>query len=214
LPYSQLLTEIELDALNELINMGVSRAAGALRELVGEQVHLSVPRVSLLTRGQAIDALTALADDGLVSVYENFQGSFSGHALLVFPLSKSLDLVAAVMARESAATAVDVQSWEEEALAETGNIILTSCLSTIANLLQQHVEISPPSIVKGTGETLLEAIAPRQNEVILYQDINFTLKRRDLRGAIVMLMDVASIKVLRTLIKDFIDRAMGAGAKY
>ena len=44
------LTELELDALTELVNLGVSRAANSLRELVGEEVLLTVPAVVILTR--------------------------------------------------------------------------------------------------------------------------------------------------------------------
>jgi chemotaxis protein CheC len=39
------LSELELDALTELVNLGVSRAASNLSEMVTEQVHLSVPSV-------------------------------------------------------------------------------------------------------------------------------------------------------------------------
>ena len=37
------LEELERDALTELVNIGVSRAAVSLRTMVGEQVFLSVP---------------------------------------------------------------------------------------------------------------------------------------------------------------------------
>ena len=45
-PAPTVLTELELDALTELVNIGVSRAAASLREMVGrQQVILSVPNV-------------------------------------------------------------------------------------------------------------------------------------------------------------------------
>ena len=47
------LSEIEQDALAEIANMGVSRAAASLRRMVGEQVFLSVPAVSIVTRATA-----------------------------------------------------------------------------------------------------------------------------------------------------------------
>jgi len=50
---SPILNEIELDALTELVNIGVSRAATSLRDMIGEQVHLSVPNVSLVGRSEA-----------------------------------------------------------------------------------------------------------------------------------------------------------------
>ena len=42
---TELLNELQLDALTELVNIGVSRAASSLREMVGSQVLLSVPNV-------------------------------------------------------------------------------------------------------------------------------------------------------------------------
>ena len=39
------LTAIERDAFAEIANMGVSRAATSLRQMLGEQVLLSVPAV-------------------------------------------------------------------------------------------------------------------------------------------------------------------------
>ena len=46
------LTGFELDALTELANIGVSRAAANLREMVGQQVLLSVPAVAVSRKPQ------------------------------------------------------------------------------------------------------------------------------------------------------------------
>ena len=43
------LSDIEQDALAEIANMGVSRAAASLRQMVGEQVFLSVPAVNIVS---------------------------------------------------------------------------------------------------------------------------------------------------------------------
>lgn len=213
MPYAHALNEAEVDAVTELVNIGVSRAAGALRHMVGEQVHLSVPSVTLMTRPQAVDALAGIAYDGLVAVREEFSGGMSGHALLVFPLARSNDLIRAVTGND-ALPSHEFQSFEDEALAETGNVILNNCLSTIANMLQHHLEISLPSVIRGTSATLLDTVLPSPGEVTLFQHINFVIKSRDIRGAMVLLMDIASLNVLKDLIADFITRATGAGARY
>lgn len=181
--------------------------------MVGEQVHLSVPSVTLMTRPQAVDALAGIAYDGLVAVREEFSGGMSGHALLVFPLARSNDLIRAVTGND-ALPSHEFQSFEDEALAETGNVILNNCLSTIANMLQHHLEISLPSVIRGTSATLLDTVLPSPGEVTLFQHINFVIKSRDIRGAMVLLMDIASLNVLKDLIADFITRATGAGARY
>ena len=52
------LDDLELDALTELVNLGVSQAAFNLREMVGHQVILSVPSVAVLDRKSAIETLS------------------------------------------------------------------------------------------------------------------------------------------------------------
>ena len=51
------LSELQLDALTELVNLGVSNAALSLREMVREEVVLSVPQVSIITRSEALARL-------------------------------------------------------------------------------------------------------------------------------------------------------------
>ena len=61
----QLVAEVD-DALTELVNIGVSRAAVSLRKMVGEQVILSVPSLELMERAGAGVAriVERLAPDG------------------------------------------------------------------------------------------------------------------------------------------------------
>jgi len=47
------LDELERDALTELVNIGVSRAAASLRKMVHKEVILSVPSVEIVTRKSA-----------------------------------------------------------------------------------------------------------------------------------------------------------------
>ena len=53
LPPAVVLDELELDALTELVNIGVSRAAASLRDMVGREILLSVPSVAIVTRSEA-----------------------------------------------------------------------------------------------------------------------------------------------------------------
>src|SRR4051812_49336337 len=110
------LDELEGDALTELVNMGVSRAALALRDLVGEQVLLSVPSLSILLRTEAATLVDKTKFEVLVAVRQAFHGEFSGRALLIFPEANSLELVRAVAGAQLELH--DIIELEQEALAE------------------------------------------------------------------------------------------------
>ena len=69
------LTEIEQDALAEIANMGVSRAASSLRQMVGEQVLLSVPAVRIVTRQAASKLAERNNAKKLVAVQQSFDAT-------------------------------------------------------------------------------------------------------------------------------------------
>jgi len=200
------LTELQLDALTEMVNIGVNRAATGLREMVGEQVHLSVPNVTLVSRDAAIATLAATEASSLVGVHQVFEGDITGRALLIFPDTRSLELVRAVAGPELSLE--EIIELEHEALAEIGNIILNGCMATLANMLQRNLKMSLPEILRGAPEVFFNLRPPPDaGEVVMFLYINFAIRRRDIRGYIAMLMDMPSIAALQVLLDEFIERA-------
>jgi chemotaxis protein CheC len=196
------LSGIEQDALAEIANMGVSRAATSLRQMLGEQVLLSVPAVHIVSRATAAQLVEGGNSPKLVAVQQSFEGPFSGKAMLIFPEKHSLELVRTIVGDDHSLE--DVIDLEQEALAETGNIILNACLATIANVLRQSMRMSLPSVIRGDGTTLF----PPQKEgdnLVLFLYIDFTIKKRDIRGFIALLMDLPAITALKSVVKDFIE---------
>ena len=205
-----LLDELERDALTELVNIGVSKAAANLRKMVCEQVLLSVPSVEVVTREGAAVLIREREAGELVAVRQDFAGVFSGRALLIFPKSNSMALVHAVTG--GALSADDAAEMETEALAETGNVVLNSCLATMANMLQQPLTMSLPEVIRGDGSTLFDmSHGLDDGGVVLFLYINFAINDRDIRGYIAMLMDLPSLQALKALIADFIERVVGDG---
>lgn len=198
------LSEIEQDALAEIANIGVSRAANSLRQMVGEQVLLSVPAVSIVTRGAACRLVEGDNPAKLVAVQQSFEGPFSGKALLIFPEAQSLELVRSIVGDEHSLE--DVIDLEHEALAETGNIILNACLATIANVLRRTMRMSLPSVMRGDGATLFDVQgAVDGSNLVLFLYIDFTIKHHDVQGFIALLMDLPAITTLKAIVHDYID---------
>jgi chemotaxis protein CheC len=207
-PPPTVLTELELDAVTELVNIGVSHAATSLREMVNEQVHLSVPRIALVSRDEAIAIVIANESSKLVAVHQVFEGDITGRALLIFPEPKSLELVRAVTGSELSLE--DIIELEQEALAETGNIILNGCLSTIANLLQRSLKMSLPEILRGSGPEFFSLEPPPDaGDVVMFLYIDFAVAERNIKGYIAMLLDMPSLAALKVLLGEFIERTTG-----
>ena len=194
------LTELERDALAELSNIAMARAANSLRQMVKHHVLLSVPRVDILTKDAAAQVISKPDSPALVAVRQDFSGPFSGRALLIFPESNSLELVRAVVGHEAALE--DIGSLEDEALAETGNIILNSWVATIANLLKQSLQMSLPVVIRGDSRQMLRG--DEAKTLVLFLHIRFEISTRNIQGYVALLMDIPSIDSLRSLLADFI----------
>jgi chemotaxis protein CheC len=202
------LTGLELDALTELVNLGVSNAAGSLRELVREEVVLSVPKVVVVTREQALANLSEREAKRLVAVRQDFEGDIRGRALLIFPETKSLELVRAIV--RSDLSVEDIMELEQEALAETGNIMLNSCLATIANHFERSLRISLPEVIYGEGvEFFGPASGGHADDQVVFMYINFAIRHRDVQGYIAMLLDLPSLATLKSLLAALIERTRG-----
>ena len=205
---SSLLNDLELDALTELVNLGISRSASSLAGMVREEVILTVPQVRLVSREEAIQTLGQSESVNLVAVHQTFHGDISGRALLIFPEAKSLELVRAVIGGDLSIE--EIIELEQEALAETGNIILNGCLATIANQLERSLRISLPEVLHGQSTDFFSlAPPPEPGDTVMLIYINFSVRHRDIQGHIAMLLDMPSIAALRGLIQDLIRRTAG-----
>ena len=138
----------------------------------------------------------------LVAVRQDFSGVFSGRALLIFPEASSLELVRVVVGRQLALE--DIVDLEDEALAETGNIILNSWVATIANLLKKNLKMSLPVVIRRDQSRHLRKCQHRGNRLILFLHIKFDISRQQIRGYVALMMDVPSVAELRSLIADYV----------
>jgi len=207
-PGSVILNELELDALTELANLGVSSAALSLREMVQEEVILSVPKVSIFSPQEAIANLQERENKRLVAVHQDFDGDITGRALLIFPEAQSMELVRAVVGGDLSLE--DIMELEQEALAETGNILLNGCLGTIANNLQRNLRISLPEVVHGeAAEFFLSSPQRFVGDNVLFMYIDFAVRQRNIQGYIAMLLDLPSLAALKELLIAFIERNTG-----
>jgi chemotaxis protein CheC len=207
-----ILDELEADALTELVNLGISQAAGNLAQMVREEVTLSVPKVTLVSREEAIRTLSDREAKNLVAVHQVFEGDITGRALLIFPEAKSLELVRAVVGGDLSIE--EIIELEQEALAETGNVILNGCIATIANQLRRSLHISLPEILHGESRDFFNLEPPPEHgDTVMFVYIKFAVRQRDIDGYIAMLLDMPSIASLRDLLREYIQRVAGVSTK-
>ena len=195
------LSPLEIDAVAEIMNIGVGRAAASLSLMVKEEIQLSVPHAEVLSGAAAREHL-AQKGDRMVAVREEFSGLIGGAAALLFPQARSLDLVRMVLDEDLSPE--EVSELEQEALVEIGNIILNGCLSSIADALSGEIETSIPVLLRADLASILPNV-PALEAMLLVLTIHFLIKSRDIEGQIVFLMDMQAADAFQKMIARYLD---------
>ena len=73
------------DALREIINIGVGRAAGTLNELLNHHITLEVPRIDVIALGDLDEKFGLVRATSVSAVRLLFKGPIAGVSSLVFP---------------------------------------------------------------------------------------------------------------------------------
>ena len=195
------LTEIELDALTEIFNVGVGRAADALSQLAGSTVRLSVPKVEMTTKQGVTNELTGHGSDRICAVRQEFSGVLNTEAVLMFPVEQSLQLVQMMV--EDNVPLEQLGEMEQEALAEIGNILLNSVVSGIADVLKLQFEGSLPQVEMGQVQNVL-CLQGASDAQVLSLQIDFAIDALAIQGFLVFLLDVESIESLKATVRAFL----------
>lgn len=208
---SDFLDEVQRDAVTEIINIAIGKAAGALSQLVEEEVRLSVPLVHFLTPERAAERLDEETGGGeSVAVRQSFKGRFNGDILLIFPERRSLHLVRQMLGDD---LPIDqLTELEQEALMEVGNIILNACLGSLANQLGMGVESSLPCYVRGRGSHILDAGECRvvsASEMVMFLHVDFAVRAKDMHGYLAFVMDITSAHLFVDAVQAYVTAQLG-----
>ncbi|WLI87917.1 chemotaxis protein CheC [Massilia sp. R2A-15] len=200
------LSELQHDALVEIFNIGVGQAARAMSEIVSEEVTMSVPSIRFLNRAAA--ALLGNVDGQRVcGVSQRYEGAFSTHAILMFPEDKSLDIVRLMVG--DAVPFKQLTEMEQEAMSEIGNIILNSCVGTLANIFEQELRGSLPVYHLGSSEDILGASGGAPETVVLVLHIDFILETHQINGYVAFVLDLSALADLQVQVDRYLSSIEG-----
>jgi chemotaxis protein CheC len=190
-----ILTELETDALQEAINIGVGHAAGSINELVGAHVTLHVPELVLLTLREASEHVAALGWSRLSTVQLRFSGELKGNAALIFPSESAIQLVSLLTGEEGCNQ--DVDGMRQSTLEEVGNIVLNGVMGSISNLLGQSISFCVPYYSEsGPLEAGLGLGSVSERAQVIFARVRFNVAERELEGEILIFLEVKSFENL------------------
>lgn len=197
------LTELHLDALSEVFNVGAGRAAASLSDIVGEEVRLSVPSVEIRKSSEIDVSSMGLQSERFGAVHQTFSGSFEAEAILLFTEEHALEIVRDMMG--SQISLEDLAEFEQEAMCELGNIILNACLSAMADMLNIPLNCSLPDYSVATTEEIFRRVSDDVDQpYVLLLHIDLAIERRHSEGHLIFLLSSTSLKDLIIQLERFL----------
>jgi chemotaxis protein CheC len=187
------LNELQRDALGEIFNIGVGRAASSLSQIVNDTVLLSAPEVTLVHREDAAKVLLGSEFRQFSTVSQHFTGAFEAEAMLVFPETNALEIVRLMVGPHMSVE--ELSEFEQEAMCEVGNIILNACMSALADLF--HLSLNGTLPIHRFGDTeSLSFLEGSQEQMVLVLQVDMTISQQRVQGHILFLLSVVSMQSL------------------
>ena len=140
------ITDMHLDVLKEIGNIGAAHAATSLSQLLSRKVDMHVPSVALVTFDEMFD-LAGGSDQTVVGIYLRIEGDLSGSMFFMLSLESANRFIRILTGDESfnfhqpPYSEIGVSSMQE-----LGNILSGSYLSALSDFTGLKIYPTVPSL--------------------------------------------------------------------
>ncbi len=189
-------SELQLDALREVANVGGGHAATAFSKLVGGRtVRIEVPQVLFVPVADLAEMVQS-TDHHLVAISFQMIGQLTGKVALLLPEEDARSLCTLLLGSESKG---ELSETQLSALCEAGNIVASACLAAVGTFTGLKILPSAPSLSQSReGDLLLEpwlGLDPSGSMVVM--QIQFTTATTpSIRGQLILLPETRSLATL------------------
>ena len=187
------LEAFKMDVLKEVGNIGAGNAATALSRLLDKPVDMNVPTVRLIPFEQIADRIGGF-EKAVIAVFLRVEGDAPGNMFFIIEEGSARKLLNSLLS-------IDTQSetgyteMEFSALAEIGNILAGSYLSSLADFTQLSMSPTVPGITIDMAGAILSYGLEQYGEMgvsALLIDTTFLEGQEELEGHFFLIPDPES----------------------
>ncbi len=195
--------DLQRDALTEVFNIGVGRAASGLGQIVSDAVELSVPQILFVDPAQLGATLVKGPARSFSIISQDYRGPFDARAALLFPEEKALMIVAKMIGDH--VSPQELSEMAQEALCEIGNIILNGCMSALADIFAVQFECSLP-VHRLSQSDQLDFGEAVPADVVLVLHVTMRIQQSRIEGDLLFLLSFNSLTELLHRIDSYLAR--------
>lgn len=197
------LNALQRNAIEEVINIGLGRAAVSLSEIASDEIMLiaSDAHLSNINTGQALDLIKKPSPGNMVSIAQNLEGDVNASALVIFSEADAIEIVRHMLAAQDAEEFC--AEYEYEVMSEVGNMILNACISALANMMQLSVESFLP--VHHSGECEEVVLDNPLMPLKILMQLDLIIEKQVFKGFVSFSMNAKSLKNMTAHIERYIE---------
>jgi len=199
------LSAIYIDALKELINIGVGKGAATLNQLLNTHIILEVPNIHIVNINELDNYFTQSANQKYAFISLPFQGNISGKAKLIFPFSSAIKLASIFVEKEKIAYYEDLNYIRSGILTEVGNIVINSIIGTLSNELKLTLNYKVPTYVEGEVTSIIKSVADNLSTEAIICHTFFRTQDTEVTGELILFFEFGSLETLIVLLNNYIN---------
>lgn len=138
----EVISNVQMDALQEISNIGLGNAATALAELLNKRVEIAVPKARFLDFEQ-VYVLTGGIEEVVSCVNLSLEGDIPGTVVFMFSEQSTYNLIDMLMDQESGTTS-ELDDMGISAISEIGNVLTGSFINAIGGMTGLRMNTSVP----------------------------------------------------------------------
>jgi chemotaxis protein CheC len=197
------ITELQLDSLKEIINIGVGRSAASLNKILNKRISLQVPDLHIIEYENIKYKLDKFDNNKLSIIKMPFIGNLTGIAELVFSTNGASKIVK-ILTDEAISDEALNDQIRKNALTEVGNIILNALVGTIGNLLKTRMQYSIPKYFECDSEDVAKS-ASMDSKWVIYAETVFKIVDEDIIGSFILFLEVESFDNLLLMLTEHLN---------
>lgn len=183
------ISEAQIDALQEVANVGAGHAATALGAMLEATIKISVPRARIMSFADVSDFVGG-AETYAVAVFSHVSGPVQASILLVMPVEKAAQLLQMLLNTSNISLSGSFTDMEYSALMELGNILSSSYLNALSSFTQMDFTPSTPALAMDMVGAVLDTILAQYgavSDLVLLMETGFKKDNVDVMGNVFFL---------------------------
>ncbi len=181
-------TDLQLDALRELANIGSGTASTALSSMLGRSVDISVPNAFVMPMAEAVGTIGDPESEA-TGVVLGIVGEMPGSVLLLFT-PKDAELMCGLLGVEAGT------EFGVSALMEIGNIVGASYINALGQMIGLELEPTPPAAATDMLGAIVETVLAERagaGDVALLLDSDLVVEGEDCSVSFLLVPDQGGV---------------------